>query len=125
MANIYTKISSRLINGRKRNIYTKKNSRKNYIKSKGRMMNIKTYLKTVKTKRGGGKEKNIDKRTVKEQIIEKANAMKQRRDIGLVPFYLKSSKSKRTKSRSRSRSRKGRSRSRSNSPPLPKPTNIF
>tara|TARA_B000000477_G_scaffold45663_1_gene38774 strand:+ start:6183 stop:6560 length:378 start_codon:yes stop_codon:yes gene_type:complete len=125
MVCIYTKITSRLINGRKRNIYTKKNSRKKYIKSKGRMMNIKTYLKTVKTKRGGGKQKSIDKRTVKEQIIEKADAMKQRRDLKLVPFYMKSpglSKSKNKRSKSRSRSR---STSRSISPSLPKPTNIF
>ena len=48
---IYTKIKTSLINGRKRNIYTKKNSRKKYIKSKGRMMNLKTYLKTVKKKK--------------------------------------------------------------------------
>tara|TARA_B110000259_G_scaffold188396_1_gene247020 strand:+ start:28 stop:429 length:402 start_codon:yes stop_codon:yes gene_type:complete len=130
---VYSKITTGLISGRKRNIYSKKNSKKQYIKSKGRMMNIKTYLKTVKRKKGGGKEKSIDKRTVKEQIIDKANAMQQRRDMGFVPFYrknlkLSNSKSKRSKSRSRSRSRStsktGRT-SRSISPSLPKPTNIF
>ena len=87
---IYNKIKTSLINGRKRNIYTKKNSRKKYIKSKGRMINLKTYLKTVKKKRGGGKKQSIDKRTVKEQIIEKANAMEQRRLLKLVPFYMRS-----------------------------------
>ncbi len=59
MVSTYTKITSRLINSRKRNIYTKKNSRKKYIKSKGRMINLKTYLKTVKTKRGGVVNKKV------------------------------------------------------------------
>ena len=58
---IYNKIKTSLINGRKRNIYTKKNSRKKYIKSKGRMINLKTYLKTVKKKEEGVKNKVLIK----------------------------------------------------------------
>ena len=132
---IYNKIKTSLINGRKRNIYTKKNSRKKYIKSKGRMINLKTYLKTVKKKRGGGKKQSIDKRTVKEQIIEKANAMEQRRLLKLVPFYMRSpTQSSPTQSSRLSRlSRLSRPsipsrpnpKSRRSSSPLKPPTNFF
>lgn len=52
MANTYTKKKTLVINGRKRVIYSKKKSRKEYIKSKGRMLNLKTYLKNKKTKKG-------------------------------------------------------------------------
>ena len=41
MPTTYIKKSKRLVNGRKRNIYNKKNSKKEYIKSKGRMVNLK------------------------------------------------------------------------------------
>lgn len=46
--NKYTKKEKRKINGVIKVIYTKKNSRKLYVKSKGKMMNLKRYKKISK-----------------------------------------------------------------------------
>lgn len=107
MPAVYIKKSKRLVNGRKRNIYNKKNSKKEYIKSKGRMVNLKKYLKSHK-KKGGSKN-------IKQQIKEKANEIKKRIDMGLVSFYKKSPRGRRSYV----------SKSRSKSPPLPQPTKFF
>jgi hypothetical protein len=42
----YKLFKKELINGKKRNIYKKKGSNKQYIKSKGKMMNLAKYKKT-------------------------------------------------------------------------------
>lgn len=65
----YTKKKKISISGRKRNIYTKKNSRKEYIKSKGRMVNLKTYLKRLKIKKGGSP--NADQLTRQRSKLRK------------------------------------------------------
>lgn len=46
--NKYTKKEKKKINGIIKVIYTKKNSRKLYVKSKGKMMNLKIYKKISK-----------------------------------------------------------------------------
>lgn len=46
--NPYTKKEKKKINGVTKVIYTKKNSKKLYVKSKGRMMNLKKYKKISK-----------------------------------------------------------------------------
>tara|TARA_B110000444_G_C18463982_1_gene421602 strand:+ start:87 stop:554 length:468 start_codon:yes stop_codon:yes gene_type:complete len=46
--NSYTKKEKKKINGVTKVIYTKKNSKKLYVKSKGRMMNLKRYKKISK-----------------------------------------------------------------------------
>lgn len=123
MASIYIKKKKLLINGKKRNIYSKKNSRKEYIKSKGRMVNLRNYLKNHK-KRGGGKS---PKKTIKQQIKEKADEIRKRIDNGLISLYKNdSTKKSRSRNRSISRSRsRNRNRNGSNSPPLPPPTNHY
>ena len=80
MANTYTKKKTLIINGRKRVIYSKKKSRKEYIKSKGRMLNLKTYLKNKKTKKGGDSTPKKTTSTQNAQIIEKALLMQKKRE---------------------------------------------
>jgi hypothetical protein len=139
MVSKYIKKRKLLINGKKRTIYSKKNSRKEYIKSKGRMVNLRNYLKIHK-KRGGGKSpKKSPKKSIKQQIKEKADAIRQRIDNGLISLY-KNDGTKKSRSRSRSRGRNRRrsgnrsgnrsgsrsgNRSGSNSPPLPSPTDYY
>lgn len=119
----YIKKETRIIKGKKRNIYTKKNSRTKYIKSKGRMVNLKTYLKTIKRKKIGG-----TKNTLKQQILQKAKAVQERINLGLVDFYKspnKNSPNKNSPIRSRKTTTKIRSSRSDSSSPLPKPTNYF
>ena len=48
--NKYTKKGKKKINGVTKVIYSKKNSKKLYVKSKGRMINLKTYKKNLTKK---------------------------------------------------------------------------
>jgi hypothetical protein len=101
--NKYKKVDKRIIKKRKRTIYKKIGSQTLYIKSKGRMIKLKTYLKQKKI---GGVNSNKKTKSKNEEIREKAESMRKRRQK--IEFYRR---------RSRSRSR-GRSRSDS---PLRKP----
>jgi hypothetical protein len=47
----YKLFNKKEINGKKRNIYKKKGSNKQYIKSKGKMMNLAKYKKLIKNKK--------------------------------------------------------------------------
>ena len=47
----YKLFKKKEINGKKRNIYKKKGSNKQYIKSKGKMMNLAKYKKLIKNKK--------------------------------------------------------------------------
>lgn len=102
MANTYTKKKTLVINGRKRIIYSKKNSRKEYIKSKGRMLNLKTYLKNKnKTKKGGGSTPPKKTSIHNRKIIKKALSFQKRRE------------------------EKKKERSNNSDSPLPPPTDYF
>jgi len=52
----YKLLKKIVINGKKRNIYKKKGSKKQYIKCKGKMMNLVKYKK-MKTKKLSKKKK--------------------------------------------------------------------
>jgi hypothetical protein len=59
----YKLFKKEVINGKKRNIYKKKGSNKQYIKSKGKMMNLAKYKKLIKNKKlkkGGSYYRYID-----------------------------------------------------------------
>ena len=59
----YKLFKKKEINGKKRNIYKKKGSNKQYIKSKGKMMNLAKYKKLIKNKKlkkGGSYYRYID-----------------------------------------------------------------
>jgi len=75
----YIFIYKKIINGKKRNIYQKKNSKKEYLKHKGRMMNLVNFIKIIKKKNskkgGGGKDLNLD---IIDDYIDKAFEQRER-----------------------------------------------
>lgn len=52
---IYKLVNKKIINGKKRSIYKKKGSSKEFLKNKGVMMNVVRYIKKIK--KGGMKDK--------------------------------------------------------------------
>jgi hypothetical protein len=74
----YIFIYKKIINGKKRNIYQKNNSKKEYLKHKGRMMNLVNFIKIIKkknSKKGGGKDLNLD---IIDDYIDKAFELRER-----------------------------------------------
>lgn len=88
----YKLVVKKTINGKKRNIYKKEGSKKEYLKYKGRMMNVVKYKK-IKTKKTKKKVKKTLKKRVKKikggdnEFLKKVNLYNLRSIGGVEAFW--------------------------------------